>query len=53
MSSSYKLGFDNIYIYDKNNNSTDYIGDFIDNFIEEEIKMKVYILKINDKKLQQ
>ena len=44
-----ELGFDNIYIYDNNNNSTDYIGDFID----DDIKNKVHLLNINDKKLQQ
>ena len=44
-----ELGFDNIYIYDNNDNSTDYIGDFID----DDIKDKIHILNINDKKLQQ
>ena len=43
------LGFDNIYIYDNNDNNTEYIGDFID----DEIKNKVHILDINNKKLQQ
>ena len=43
------IGFDNIYIYDNNDNSTDYIGDYID----DDIKDKVHILNINDKKLQQ
>ena len=42
------LGFDNIYIYDKNDYNTDYIGDFID----DEIKNKVHILNINNKQLQ-
>ena len=43
------LGFDNIYIYDNNDYNTDYIGDFID----DEIKNKVNILNINNKKMQQ
>ena len=41
------LGFDNIYIYDNNNKSTQYIGDFIDY----KIKSKVHIFNINNQKL--
>ena len=42
------LGFDNIYIYNYNDNSTNYIGDYID----DKIKNKVHILNLNNKKLE-
>ena len=41
------LGFDNIYIYN-NDSINGYIGDYLDN----SIKNKVHIIKINNKKLQ-
>ena len=43
------LGFDNIFIYDNNDNTTEYIG----NFINDKIRDRVHILNINNKKLQQ
>lgn len=42
------LGFDNIYIYNNNDNKTDYIGDYIDYTI----KNKVHILNLNNKNLE-
>ena len=41
------LGFDNIYIYNKNDGPSDYIGDFIN----DKIKSKVHILNLNNKKV--
>ena len=43
------LGFDNIYIYDNNENRIDYINHYID----DNIRNKVHILNIYDKQLKQ